>query len=413
MSFAELGLSPLLVSAVAALEYEAPTPVQTEAIPAILRGADVWVSAQTGSGKTAAYALPMLDVLEASDPPTNRRVRALVVVPTRELATQIAVAIEKYGAHLPRAIKTVVAIGGVSINPQMMELRGGADIVVATPGRLLDLEESNAIDLSRVEMLVLDEADRLFSLGFGDELGNLLHRVPESRQTLLFSATFPPVVRSLAEQVLRNPTRITIDASATPDVSLLAQRAIAVDTGSRTKLLKHLLATEGWSQVLVFVASRHSTEHVTMKLKNSGINAACLHGDMAQSTRDGTLEAFRHGEIVVLVATDLAARGIDIAKLPAVVNYDLPRSAVDYAHRIGRTGRAGESGVAVSFITADTDAHFVLIEKRNNVFVPRETLEGFERTEIATPNRDPHGGIKGKRPNKKDKARAAAAAKKN
>ncbi len=415
MTFSELGLSAALVRAVADRGFAEPTPVQAQTIPAMLRGGDVWVSAQTGSGKTAAYLLPLLHRLEATEPPTKRRVRALIVVPTRELATQIADEIAAYDAHSPRAAKTCVAIGGVSINPQMMDLRGGADIVVATPGRLLDLEEKNALDLSAVEVLVLDEADRLFSLGFGEELARVMSRVPGTRQTALFSATFPPDVQELATRALVDPTRIEIDASPTPSVAQLEQRAIAVDAGARTRLLRHLLTTHGWSHVLVFVASRHATEHVASKLTRAGVDARALHGEMAQGTRDATLNAFREQRLKVLVATDLAARGIDVVKLPAVVNFDLPRSATDYAHRIGRTARAGEAGVAISFVTAHDEAHFELIEKRNGVVVPRETIAGFERTESAAPPSatlpDANGGVKGKRPSKKDKLRALAAKK--
>jgi len=408
MPFASLGLSPPLVRAVAKLGHESPTPVQTASIPVILRGGDVWASAQTGSGKTAAFVLPLLELLARAKPERPRPVRVLVLVPTRELAMQIERAFARYGSELVEALKTCAVVGGVSENPQMMALRGGADVVVATPGRLLDLVEKNALELSAVETLVLDEADRLFSLGFGDELRRVLALVPATRQTLLFSATFPPAVRALAESVLTKPTRVQLAADDT-DQPRITQRAIEVDVGKRTMLLRHLLATHGWSNVLVFVASRHGADHVAEKLARAGIKSAALHGELSQGIRAQALSDLMSGAVQVLVATDLAARGLDISQLAAVVNYDLPRSPVDHLHRIGRTGRAGETGVAVSFITVANEAHFRLIERRHALTVPREQIPGFERTEQPAPSQDPHGGIKGKRKSKKDKLREAAA----
>ncbi len=409
MPFASLGLSPALVSAIARVGYEAPTPVQSAAIPAVLRGGDVWVQAETGSGKTAAFALPLLMMLAAKDARAPRPVRVLVIAPTRELAAQIETAFATYGRDLPTRLKTCVVVGGVSENPQMMSLRGGADVVVATPGRLLDLVAKNAVQLSEVETLVLDEADRLLSLGFGEELERVLALLPKKRQTLLFSATFPPAVKALAGALLHEPTRVHITPEEL-DVPLITQRALLVDKGKRTLLLRHLLATNEWSTVLVFVASRHSANHVAEKLSRAGIAVASLHGELSQGTRTQALADIQSGRIQVLVATDVAARGLDIPKLPAVVNYDLPRSPTDYLHRIGRTGRAGESGVAVSFVTAEDDAHFALIERRHRLALEREEVPGFERTEIAAPVAEPHGGVKGKRKSKKDKLREAAAA---
>jgi superfamily II DNA/RNA helicase len=416
VTFASLRLSVPLLRAVGDLGYEAPTPVQRQAIPAIVRGRDVWASAKTGSGKTAAFVLPILEVLtgeaESAEPQRGRPVRVLVLVPTRELAAQIADVVEECARHLPRRIKTCVAVGGVSINPQMMALRGGADIVVATPGRLLDLVEQNALRLSAVEMLVLDEADRLLSLGFADELARVIALLPR-RQNLLFSATFPPAVRKLAEELLDDPVRIDVDAGASLGDAVIVQRAIEVDPSKRTMLLRRLIETHAWSHVLVFVASRHGAEHVADKLKRAKISAAPLHGDLSQGARTQALADFKAKRVQVLVATDVAARGIDIVELPAVVNYDLPRSPVDYLHRIGRTGRAGETGTAISFVSAETDAHFRLIEKRHRLRIARERIEGFEPTEVAAvargPHEHPHGGVKGKRKSKKDKLREAAA----
>ncbi|MBK6461451.1 MAG: DEAD/DEAH box helicase [Myxococcales bacterium] len=410
--FASLGLSEPLLRAVDDLSYVSPSPVQLEAIPAILSGRDVWVSARTGSGKTASFVLPLLERFFAQ-PVAPRgprtRTRALVIAPTRELAAQIGEAFDTCGRHLAARPKTCVLVGGVSKNPQMLALRGGADIVIATPGRLLDLVSANALHLAGVEVLVLDEADRLLSLGFADELSRVLALLGP-RQSLLFSATFPATVRALAADLLREPVRVEIDAGAGlsgPDATVV-QRAIAVDTGRRTALLRHLLETHGWAQVLVFVASRHAADHVAEKLRRASVTAAALHGDLSQGSRTNALEDFKEHRVQVLVATDLAGRGLDVVALPAVVNYDLPRSAVEYVHRIGRTARAGEPGVAVSFVTADSEAHFRLIEKRHRLALPRESLAGFEAVEIATPVLDPHGGVKGKRKSKKDKLREAA-----
>ncbi|MDB6138304.1 MAG: rhlE 3 [Verrucomicrobiaceae bacterium] len=409
MPFTALGLSAPLLKALAARHYLEPTPVQSAAIPAVLAGSDVRACAQTGSGKTAAFILPILQQWMEASRQSPRRVHALILVPTRELAAQIGESIRHYSSHLAEPVKTICVFGGVSINPQMMRLRGGADIVVATPGRLLDLVEHNAVRLSDISTLVLDEADRLLDLGFADELGRVLSLLPARRQNLLFSATFPPAVETLAEAFLHDPTRIEIAAApeTTPDIE---QRAIETDVPRRTQLLRHLIQTSGWTRVLVFVATKYATEHVSDKLRKLGIRAAPFHGELSQSARTMALEDFKASLIHVLVATDLAARGIDIAHLPVVVNYDLPRSAFDYTHRIGRTGRAGESGIAVNFITAENHAHFALIEKRNGVSMPREQVPGFEPEMIETRLQPLNGGIKGKRKSKKDKLREAAAA---
>ncbi len=410
MTFSSLGLSESLLLALGEAGFEQPTPVQSAAIPAVLAGADVWASAKTGSGKTAAYVLPILEQHGATpaQPSGKRQLRSLVLVPTRELATQAAETFAALGKHLPSPVHCCVAIGGVSINPQLLALRGGADVVVATPGRLLDLIDHNAVELSALRTFVLDEADRLLSLGFAAELSRVRKLLPARRQNLLFSATFPPAVRALVDGFLHEPVAIDVDAGAIPDASSIAQRAIEVDEGRRTALLLHLLQVHAWSRVLVFVSTKHATEHVTDKLKRKGIAAAPLHGELSQGARQQGLADFKAGRLQVLVATDLAGRGLDIAELPAVLNYDLPRSPVDYLHRIGRTGRAGESGVAVSFVTARTSAHFALIERRHQLSLPREIIAGFEPTEVAVAA-DPNGGVKGKRKSKKDKLREAAA----
>jgi ATP-dependent RNA helicase RhlE len=414
MSFSSLGLAPSLADAAAQAGYSTPTAVQSAAIPAILRGGDVLALAPTGSGKTAAFALPLLQAM-LKRPDGARQVRALILVPTRELAAQVGEVLHTFARALSAPVKVSVAFGGVSINPQMMDLRGGADIMVATPGRLLDLVGHNALRLSAVTHLVFDEADRLLELGFDDEVGRILELVPAQRQQLLFSATFAPPVLELAGKLLRDPVRIEVDAAPTTASAApaIVQRAFAVDEPARTRLLRHLLKQERWERMLVFVATRYAAMHVADKLQRNGIAADALHGDASQGARSAVLTAFKTGKLQVLVATDVAARGIDIAQLPAVVNYDLPRSADDYTHRIGRTGRAGESGVAISFVTPESEAHFRLIENRHGIRVPRETVAGLEPLPAAVqphPASDvAHGGVKGRRKSKKDKLREAAA----
>ncbi|OEZ96709.1 DEAD/DEAH box helicase [Duganella phyllosphaerae] len=411
MSFSSLGLAPSLVNAVAAIGYQEATAIQRAAIPAILRGEDVLGAAQTGSGKTAAFVLPLLQsLLDNRDGP--RQLHGLILVPTRELAAQVGESVRKLVAQLTMPVKVAIVFGGVSINPQMMALRGGADIVVATPGRLLDLIDHNALKISRVAMLVLDEADRLLDLGFSEELARILELLPKQRQNLFFSATFPPAVQTLADTMLHQPTRVEVlaEPATKPDI---AQRAILVDVPRRTMLLRYLILQYQWDRVLVFVATKYAAEHVADKLNRNGIKAGAFHGEFSQGARTEVLGDFKAGRLQVLVATDVAARGIDIARLPAVVNYDLPRSAVDYTHRIGRTGRAGESGVAISFVSAETEQHFHLIEKRQDILLALETVAGFEAMETAPPvsaaTDTVNGGIKGKRKSKKDKLREAAA----
>ena len=421
--FAPLGLLPALVQAASDAGWTAVTPIQALAVPAILQGRDLLATAPTGSGKTAAFALPLLQALLA-DPQAlarrPRRLHALVLSPTRELAAQIGEVLQALARSAAPALKTVVAVGGLSINPQMMALRGGADVVVATPGRLLDLVDHGALQLTDLALLVLDETDRLLDLGFADEVGRLLALLPARRQTLMFSATLPPAVAALATRLLGAPLRLDAGEPdtgehAAPDI---VQRAVEVDSDRRTLLLRHLIQSEGWQRVLVFVATQYASEHVADKLRRAKLPAAALHGQLSQGRRTQALADFQAGRLTVLVATDLAARGIDVVGLAAVVNHDLPRSAVDYTHRIGRTGRAGERGVALSFVTPDlpgSEVHFRLIEKRQGQRVPREQVAGFEpKLAPALPQPDLNGsldgGIKGSRKSKKDKLREAAAA---
>jgi len=414
MSFTSLGLSDFLIQAVNDLGYEQPTPIQLKAIPPILDGHDLLAAAETGSGKTAGFVLPILEKMQDALPARSNHANVLILVPTRELAVQVEEAVQQYSQQFPRKLKSLAVYGGVSINLQMQAMRSGCDIVVATPGRLIDLFKRNAIDLRAIHTLVLDEADRMLDLGFADELDDILDELPQRRQNLLFSATFPQGVRALTQEILVNPVEIEIKQEASIPEQL-EQRAIEVDRHNRTMLLKHLITTEKWSRVLIFVASKRTANNVILKLSRADINAQALHGDLTQSERSSALADFKSGRCKILVATDLAARGIDIPHMPCVLNYDLPRSPADYVHRIGRTGRAGEVGLALSFIDHESDSHFKLIEKRIKQTVKREQIEGFERdTIVPLEVREKKGQapVKGKRKSKKDKLRAAEAAKK-
>ena len=401
---------PALQAALAAHGWRTATAIQAQALAPIRAGRDVIALAPTGSGKTLTFVLPLLEryVLAGA---RNGAVASLVLVPTRELAHQVAEALQLLSARLPQRPKVVVAIGGVSINPQMMALRGGADVLIATPGRALDLLAHNALKLDQVRQLVLDEADRLLDAGFADEVGQLLARLPVQRQTLLFSATFDPALDALAGRYLANSERIDVrPLGATAPAPAVVQRAIEVDAEQRTRLLTTLIAQARWPRALVFVASRRSADNVAAKLVKAGISAHSMHGEHSNGTRMRVLREFEGGMLQVMVATDVAARGLDMAQLPVVINYDLPRSTEDYTHRIGRTGRAGHAGEAISFVDASSEGHLRLIEKRQGQRMPREQVTGFERQTPApdvAPRAD-NGGIKGKHPSRKDKLRAAA-----
>lgn len=385
-NFSELGLISPLLARLTELEYQQPTPIQAQAIPSVLEGRDLIAGANTGSGKTATFALPMLQQIfeqQSGKPQSNKGnyVTGLVLVPTRELAKQVADSIKSYAVHFNGAIKTVAVFGGVSANTQMLALRGGTDILVATPGRLLDLISSNAIKLDNVKTLVLDEADRMLSLGFTDELSQLLALVPKQKQTLLFSATFPEEVDALTQTLLNNPVELQLQSA---DASTLVQRVFTVNKGEKTAVLAHLIHQQQWRQALIFVNAKHSCNHLADKLSKRGITAEVFHGDKGQGARSRVLEGFKAGEIDVLIATDIAARGLDIEKLPVVINFDLPRSPSDYMHRIGRSGRAGEVGLALSLIDYEDYHHFKIIEKKNKIRLDREQVEGFEVDEEMT-----------------------------
>jgi superfamily II DNA/RNA helicase len=376
MSFHSLGLIDQLTRTLETLAYKNPTAVQSQAIPAVLAGRDVMAAAQTGTGKTAGFALPLLQrlVMEGNGLVPNSA-RALVLVPTRELAEQVHTSFGAYGAGLP--LRTMVAYGGVSINPQMMRLRKGVDLLVATPGRLLDLQRQNALKLNGVRMLVLDEADRMLDLGFSRELDQVFAALPKARQTLLFSATFSEQIRALAGKLLLEPVSIET-APRNTTVKAIRQWGVPVDKKRKPELFLHLLKKHGWSQVLAFVKTRRGVDELVELLQARRIDADSIHGDKPQPARLRALERFKAGEVKVLVATDVAARGLDIDDLPVVVNVDLPIVAEDYVHRTGRTGRAGASGEAVSLVCADEVQQLAAIELLTGQVLKRVDEAGFE-----------------------------------
>ena len=374
MPFSSLDLSEPLLRALDDLGYATPTPVQLQAIPTVSSGRDVMAMAQTGTGKTAAFALPLLKRLTGGPRVKANHIRALVLVPTRELALQVAEAIAAYGKYLP--LRTSVVYGGVKINPQMMRLRSGVDILVATPGRLLDLFQQNAVKFLQVETLVLDEADRMLDLGFMDDVGKILHLLPKNRQNVLFSATFPDAIQALAEKMLHRPVQISVDPPNSAAKSV-QQWIYEVDKSKKPDLLCRLLHQNDWQQVLVFTRTRIGADQLVQQLAGQGISALAIHGDKSQGFRVRALAAFKENTLRVLVATDIASRGIDINELSHVINVDLPKVAEDYIHRIGRTGRAGQTGVAISLVSADEVNLLSAIETLIGQLLVREVAADF------------------------------------
>ncbi len=375
MTFSELGLSPALQTAIQRANYDTPYPIQLEAIPAVLQQKDILGLAPTGSGKTAAYILPILQQLLQQEAPRDRQVPVLVLVPTRELAIQVAEVTENFSRFLPRRIKPLAIFGGVSINPQMMKL-GGVEVLIATPGRLIDLVGRNAIGIGRIHTLVIDEADKLLQMGFREEMDHLLELTPKKKQTLLFSATQDQELASLIQQLLKNPIEIQVaPTDFTPDA--IHQEAYRVSPETKGPFLRQLIQSGDWKQILVFASSIRTADNMVVKLNKNGINAVAFHGDKSQGARTEALAKFKSGKTRVLVATDLAARGIDIQGLPLVINYELPRSPKDYIHRIGRTGRAGAAGHAISLITPEEQHHFKVIQKKMGKWVTLVPAEAF------------------------------------
>lgn len=374
MSFQTLGLSAELLSAVKEQGYSEPTPVQQQAIPAIIEGRDIIAAAQTGTGKTAGFTLPLLHLL-STRPVGEKKVRALIVTPTRELAAQVHESVETYGKHLP--LTANVVFGGVKINPQISRLRKSSDIIIATPGRLLDLVNQGVLNLSSVEILVLDEADRMLDMGFIHDIRRILKLLPKQRQNLLFSATFSNEIKTLANTLLDNPKSIEVARRNTP-AELVTQVIYPVDKVRKRELLSFMIGSKNWQQVLVFTRTKHGANRLVKQLEADGLKSTAIHGNKTQAARTRALADFKNGKARVLVATDIAARGLDIDKLPYVVNYDLPNVAEDYVHRIGRTGRASNEGLATSLVCVDELGLLRDIEKLLKNTLPREVLPGFE-----------------------------------
>ncbi|WP_198243162.1 DEAD/DEAH box helicase [methane-oxidizing endosymbiont of Gigantopelta aegis] len=422
IDFKSFSFSDEILSAITQMGFSQPTEIQQKTIPAILAGKDVLARADTGSGKTAAFALPLLDLLSNQNPyvrigrfdrfkPTERvasnRVQVLVLVPTRELAIQVADVFIKMSENISPAIKCLSAYGGVKINPQMQALRGGADVLVATPGRLLDLVDQNAIKFNQVKALVIDEVDRLMKGDFLEEIERIKKLLPNKIQTLMFTATFPESISILVRNVMNNPEVINIDEFV--DKLEIDQRVIEVNHHQKNDLLAHLLEENGWNQVLIFCSAKRTCDNLLKKLEKRGINdAAVMHSNKKQSERAAALERFKAGDVRILIATDVAARGIDIEQLPCVINYDLPRSPNDYIHRTGRTGRAGENGVVISLIAHHEYQHFSVIERHNGFNLKRERLEGFEVDDVAPALPRKSSKKKKTRLSKKQKARLGA-----
>ena len=415
MTFDELNLAPAILKAVHETGYETPTPIQAQAIPAVLEGHDLLAGAQTGTGKTAAFTLPMLHLLSQGTAPKNKfggkGIRALVLTPTRELAAQVEESVREYGKYLD--INSTVVFGGVGMNPQIDRIKRGVDILVATPGRLLDLQQQGFLDLSTVEVLVLDEADRMLDMGFIHDVKKVLALVPKDKQSLLFSATFSDEIRELANTLLKNPQSIQVTPRNTT-VQRISQVIHPVGRGKKKQVLLHIIQQHNWSQVLVFTRTKFGANNVAEFLTKNGVQAMALHGNKSQSARTQALAGFKSGEIRALVATDIAARGIDIDDLPHVVNYEIPNVPEDYVHRIGRTGRAGATGEAVSLVCMDEEGFMMDIERFTKQQIPVQVIEGFgpepgEKAEPIAMGRQTIWGGAGKPPSR-DVMQAAAKA---
>ncbi len=387
MQFSELGLSEQLLKAVADQGYQTPTPVQAQAIPVILQGRDVLAGAQTGTGKTAGFTLPLLQLLQQQPVPQKPRpVRVLILTPTRELTMQVYESVRTYGAHLPFFAEAI--FGGVSINPQIQKMQRGTDIVVATPGRLLDLINQRHLDLSRVEHFVLDEADRMLDMGFIRDIRKIIDLLPKKRQNLLFSATYAPEISVLAEQILNDPVEIAV-ATRNAAADTVSQLVYGIKREYKRELLSYLIGNGKWQQVLVFVRTKHGADRLCKQLMHDGIRCAALHGDKSQGARTRALDEFKKGTVTALIATDIAARGLDIDQLPHVVNFDLPQVAEDYVHRIGRTGRAGAEGQAISLVDPEEAYLLAAIEKLLKRQIPRVADTGYETVSLDVTNSKP------------------------
>ncbi len=397
MTFSTIGLLPQIQEALTEKGYHTPSPIQAQAIPAVLSGRDVMAAAQTGTGKTAGFTLPLLEVLMQGKSAESNQARALVLTPTRELAAQVADSVATYGKYLP--LSSAVVFGGVKINPQMMRLRRGADVLVATPGRLLDLYQQGAVKFQQLEVLVLDEADRMLDMGFIHDIKKIIALLPKERQTLMFSATFSDDIRQLAKGLVKDPVEISVSPRNTT-AKTVEQWICPVDKKQKAGLLIQLIRDNDWQQVLVFSRTKHGANKLAKQLEAAGITAAPIHGNKSQGARTKALADFKRGAVQALVATDIAARGLDIDQLPQVVNFDLPNVAEDYVHRIGRTGRAGAKGQAVSLVCADEFKELFAIERLIQQLLRRELVDGFEPVHDVPESKLDRRPIKPKKPKK-------------
>ena len=407
MSFSKINLSAPIQKALQENNYTKPTPVQEKVIPLVLEKNDVMAKAQTGSGKSASFVLPILELWSQNIPEGKAKIKVLVLTPTRELTLQVAEYFSTFGNYLARKPKVVSIIGGESIGDQLYAIQQGCDIVVATSGRLLDVLSKKQMNLSKLEYFVLDEADKMLNLGFAEELDLILEAIPSQRQNLLFSATYPQKMLDIASKITQNPVEVSFENEA-PVVEKIVQRVIEVNPENRGPLLRHLMKKEKWKSILVFMANKRATDNIAEKFRKRGYLAESFHGDLTQEDRNYTLEQFKAKKIQILFATDLVSRGLDIDDISCVINYDLPRSPADYIHRIGRTGRAGKSGLAVTFIGHEEQDHFRLIEKRSDIKLEREQIKGFELKGDAPIKEKGKAPVKGKRKSKKDKLREQA-----
>ena len=404
MPFNTLNLSTPIQKALQENNYITPTPIQEEVIPLVLDKQDVMAKAQTGSGKSASFVLPVLELWSQNIPEGKAKIKVLVLTPTRELTLQVAEYFTTFGKYLSRKPKVVSVIGGESIGDQLYAIQKGCDVLVATSGRFLDVLSKKQMNLSHIEYLVLDEADKMLNLGFAEELDLILEAIPTKRQNLLFSATYPQKMLDIAAKITKDPVEVSVEGE-TETVEKIVQRVIEVNPENRGPLLRALMKKEKWKSVLVFMTNKRATDNIAEKFRKRGYMAESFHGDLPQEDRNYTLKEFKKKKIQILFATDLVSRGLDIDDISCVVNYDLPRSPADYIHRIGRTGRAGKAGLALTFIGHDEQAHFKLIEKRSGIKLEREQIEGFELKGEAPKKVKGPAPVKGKKKSKKDKLR--------
>lgn len=407
MPFSSLKLSSSIKKALTKNNFINPTPIQEKVIPYVLEGNDIMAKAKTGSGKSASYILPILELLQKSRGEGKAKIKVLVLTPTRELTLQIAKTFEIFSEFLQKSPKVISLIGGEGIGDQLYEIQQGCDILVATSGRFLDVLSKKQMNLSHLEFLVLDEADKMLNLGFAGELDLILESIPDKRQNLLFSATYPEKILNIASKITKNPLEISIEEDV-PTVETISQRVIETNINNRASLLRHLIKTLKLKNILVFMANKRATDNIASKFRKYGFASESFHGDLSQEDRTYTLNEFKDKKINILFATDIAARGLDIDNIECVVNYDLPRSPTDYIHRIGRTARAGKSGLAISFISHEDKAHFKVIEKKCKVNLKREQIVGFELTGETHKVEKGPAPVKGKGKSKKDKAREKA-----